>query len=93
MAPDEIELRAGVYEALLASSRHPMTLDQLHPDLALADLGIDSLGVMTVLVELESRFRGDLASLDDVIGLPRKVRDVIELARRLTHGRESALRG
>ena len=83
MTPDETELRAGVYQALLAASRRPVSLDELAPDLPLADLGIDSLGVMTVLLQLESRFRGDLALLGDAITPPGRISDLMGLARRL----------
>jgi acyl carrier protein len=83
MTADEAELRAGVYEALLAASRRPVSLGELTPDLPLAELGIDSLGVMSVLVQLEARFCGDLALLGDAVSPPGRISDLMGLARRL----------
>jgi acyl carrier protein len=46
-----------------------------------ADLGFDSLQVLDVIAELESRF--DIAIPLEGIGAPRTVADVVEQVRRL----------
>ena len=54
------------------------TREQLAPDQALADLGVESLSMVEFMFELENEFSIDLSGSHDQ-GVPRTVAELVEL--------------
>jgi acyl carrier protein len=80
-APDEIE--NGVIEAIKTASRRPVE-PKLDSELV-ADLAFDSLQVLDVIAELETRF--DITIPLDEVPATRTVAEVVEQVARLVERR------
>jgi len=77
---DTNPLRDAVLDLISTHARpRGISRDKLLPHLALTDLGIDSVGTITILLELESKMG---LTLDTAFGLttPETVADIVNLA-------------
>lgn len=82
-----IAVRDVVLRAVSGIGRQRLTPNDLRDDVVLSDLGIDSIAVITVLLELEDKLHGDLTMLGAQIAPPRTIADLIDIAGRLSASR------
>ena len=69
-----------IVHSFLASDRHPLALNG---DDRLAELGIDSLTTLNILMSAAEKFSLDLSRLDETASAPVTVSDVVALLQRL----------
>ena len=81
--PAAAAIEVGVIDAIKTASRRPVepTLDSE----LVADLGLDSLQLLDVIAELESRF--DISIPLETVPATRTVREVVAQVARLLDGR------
>lgn len=82
-----IAMRDVVLRAVSGIGRQRLTPNDVRDDAVLSELGIDSIAVITVLIELEDMLDGDLTVLGAQIEPPRTVADLIDIAGRLSASR------